>query len=221
MRTRKLRVIAGGALLAFGVGVSGCATLRENPAACKAVAGLTGGTLGAVGGGVGTHNIENGPTTDGQVAAGAAAGLVVGSLIGFGIGHFVCKEPEAPPPPPPPPPAPAAPRKIETLSGPHFDFDKATIRPSGKEKLDRVAKTMQDNPSMRILAEGHTDSIGSDAYNLRLSERRAESVKSYLVEKGVSPSRITTKGLGKSDPVASNATEEGRAQNRRVDIIAQ
>ena len=93
--------------VALALATSGCATLRENPVTCKVVATLIGGTLGAVGGGVGTAEIANDPD-DGEIAAGAAAGLVAGGLTGYLIGHYVCPEPEpAPVAPPPPPPAPA------------------------------------------------------------------------------------------------------------------
>ena len=92
--------------VAIALATSGCATLRENPVACKTVFTLIGGTLGAVGGGVGVNEIEKGPD-DGEIAAGAAAGLVAGGLVGYLIGHYVCPEPEpAPVAPPPPPPAP-------------------------------------------------------------------------------------------------------------------
>jgi len=80
---------------------------------------------------------------------------------------------------------------------------------------------MKDKPSMKVSVEGHTDSVGSEAYNRRLSERRARAVRDYMVENGISPSRIATRGFGKSRPVASNETAEGRAQNRRVEIIAE
>lgn len=74
---------------------------------------------------------------------------------------------------------------------------------------------------MRVVVEGYTDSIGSDAYNMKLSERRAETVRDFMVSKGISPTRITTRGFGKANPIASNKTAEGRAENRRVEIIAQ
>ena len=132
---------------------------------------------------------------------------------------------EAPPPPPPPavaapPPPPAKGTKIATVGAANFDFDKATIKPSGRDVLDGAVKTLRDNPSLHVVVEGHTDSIGSDAYNQKLSERRAKAVRDYLVREGIDASRITTRGYGKSRPVASNDTAEGRAQNRRAEIIA-
>src|SRR5262249_20665892 len=147
-----------------------------------------------------------------------------GAAVGTVPGHPPCdpKEQAPPPPPPPaPPPPPPTPHKIETISGPNFDFDKAHLRPQGEAKVDHAVRIMQENPSMRVVVEGHTDSVGSHEYNLKLSERRAETVRDYMVKKGISASRITTRGLGEADPVASNKTAEGRAENRRVEIIAQ
>jgi OOP family OmpA-OmpF porin len=80
---------------------------------------------------------------------------------------------------------------------------------------------MKDNPGLKVSVEGHTDSVGSDAYNERLSERRAHAVKDYLVHQGIDASRISTVGYGEAKPVASNKTESGRAQNRRAEIIAR
>jgi len=127
---------------------------------------------------------------------------------------------EAPAAPPPPPPAPApAPKKKIILRGVNFDFDKATLQPQGKPILDEAAKILKENPSINVQVQGHTDSIGSVEYNLRLSDRRAATVKNYLVSQGVAASRLTTQGFGKANPVATNDTAEGRAQNRRVELV--
>ncbi|MFC4277724.1 outer membrane protein OmpA [Achromobacter aloeverae] len=99
-----------------------------------------------------------------------------------------------------------------------FDFDKATLKPEGRQLLDQVATQARSIDLETIIAVGHTDSIGTVAYNQKLSERRAAAVKSYLVSKGIDPNRIYTEGKGKSQPVATNKTKEGRAQNRRVEI---
>lgn len=103
----------------------------------------------------------------------------------------------------------------------NFDFDKAVIKPEFDLDLKRAADFIQMNSQVPyILIEGYTDSVGNDAYNLKLSERRAEAVKQYLVDKyGIDPNRLIARGGGESNPVASNSTEEGRAQNRRVEII--
>jgi OOP family OmpA-OmpF porin len=200
--------------------LGGCAGLRERPTACRLVPILVGGTLGAVGGGVGVGQIENDPSS-GEIAAGAAAGLVGGGLIGAIVSYYICKEEPKPAPPPPPPPPPA-PRKVETLKGAHFDFNKSTLTAEGKSRIDGVARTLRDNPTWRVRVEGHTDSVGSDAYNMRLSEARARTVRERLVDQGVSPSRIVeTRGYGESRPVASNATAAGRAENRRVEILGE
>jgi OOP family OmpA-OmpF porin len=131
----------------------------------------------------------------------------------------------APPPPPPPPPAakpapkpaPVA-EKVTLAADVLFDFDKSVIKPAGKERLDDLAAKVKAINLEVVIAIGHTDSIGSDAYNQKLSVRRAESVKAYLVSKGVEPNRVYTEGKGEKQPVASNKTKDGRAKNRRVEI---
>ena len=130
-----------------------------------------------------------------------------------------------PPPPPPPPPAPPpAPKpkpvaeKVTLAADVLFDFDKAVLKPEGKSKLDDLATKVKAINLEVVIAIGHTDSIGSDAYNQKLSVRRAESVKAYLVSKGVEPNRIYTEGKGEKQPVASNKTKDGRQKNRRVEI---
>jgi outer membrane protein OmpA-like peptidoglycan-associated protein len=133
----------------------------------------------------------------------------------------------APPPPvaviaaarPAPPPAPApAMRKRIVLRGVNFDFDRSNIRPEARPILDEAIATLRQEGSISIVAEGHTDSKGSDAYNQALSLRRARAVRDYLVAGGVAPGRISVEGYGESRPVASNDTDDGRAQNRRVEL---
>jgi OOP family OmpA-OmpF porin len=123
----------------------------------------------------------------------------------------------APAPKPKPKPKPVA-EKVTLAADVLFDFDKSVLKPEGKAKLDDLANKVRAINLEVVIAIGHTDSIGSDAYNQRLSVRRAESVKSYLVSKGVEPNRIYTEGKGEKQPVASNKTREGRAKNRRVEI---
>ena len=204
-------------VIAFAFAMTGCATLREHPVACKTAATLLGGTLGAVGGGVGVDQIEKGPD-DGERAAGAAAGLVAGGLVGYLIGYYACPEEivEARPAPPPPP---AKGTKIAEIPGPNFDFNKATLTPAGKAKVADAAKTLKDNPTIHVEVGGHTDSIGSDAYNQKLSERRAQTVADELGRDGISASRLTVRGYGERKPVADNKTEAGRARNRRVELV--
>jgi OOP family OmpA-OmpF porin len=105
------------------------------------------------------------------------------------------------------------------LEGVYFDFDKATIKPEGMAVLDQAAAMLQKHERVVVEVAGHTDSVGSDAYNKGLSERRANSVKDYLTSKGVTATRLTARGYGEAQPVASNDTDEGRAENRRVELI--
>jgi len=129
--------------------------------------------------------------------------------------------PVAPPAPPkpvaPPPPAPVS-EKVTFAADAFFDFDKSTLKPEATAKLDDlVSKTKGINLEV-IIAVGHTDSVGSDEYNQKLSIRRSEAVKAYLVSKGVEPNRVYTEGKGEKQPVADNKTTEGRAKNRRTEI---
>jgi len=99
-----------------------------------------------------------------------------------------------------------------------FDFNKATLKPEAKSQLAAVLQALKEQPGLQTQIAGHTDGIGSDAYNMKLSQRRADSVATYLVQNGASRQSIRTEAHGKREPVASNATAEGRAQNRRVEI---
>lgn len=108
--------------------------------------------------------------------------------------------------------------KITLQADTLYDFDKATLKAEGMATLDKIAKDLSKIKLEVIIAVGNTDSVGTDAYNMALGQRRAQSVKAYLVSKGVDGSRIYTESKGKSNPVASNATAEGRAKNRRTDI---
>jgi outer membrane protein OmpA-like peptidoglycan-associated protein len=106
-----------------------------------------------------------------------------------------------------------------TLSGVLYDFDKAALTPGALRSLAPLVTFLQENPDRTIAIEGHTDSLGSDAYNQQLSQRRAEAVRDFLVQNGISAARISARGMGESYPVASNNTEAGRQQNRRVEIV--
>ena len=107
--------------------------------------------------------------------------------------------------------------------GVFFDFDKATIKAEYHDLFENAVHVMNINPTLKVEIEGHTDAKGSDAYNMELSERRARAVKAFMVKKGVNAERMMAKGFGKSQPIADNTTEEGRAYNRRVEyeIISQ
>ncbi|MFZ4689923.1 MAG: OmpA family protein [Polymorphobacter sp.] len=107
---------------------------------------------------------------------------------------------------------------IKLPSGISFDFNSAAVKPEFRPALDQVAQTLASYQSTFIDVSGHTDSIGSDAVNQKLSEQRAQSVADYLSYQGVNRARVATRGFGKSFPIASNDTEQGRAENRRVEI---
>jgi len=163
-------------------------------------------------------------------------------LVALAIAAGCATEPEkpapqpapAPVPAPPPPPKPRAPEPEKPKPAPEkpkpvaekvtfaadvlFDFDKAVIKPEGKSKLDDISNKTKGVNLEVVIAIGHADSVGSDAYNQRLSVRRAESVKAYLVSKGIEANRVYTEGKGEKQPVADNKTKEGRAKNRRVEI---
>lgn len=141
-------------------------------------------------------------------------------------------EPAPPAPEPayvaPPAPAPAAyvapvpvpPQKL-VLDGVNFDFDKATLRQEDIAIIDKDVTGLDKWGNVNIEVAGHTDSRGSDKYNMKLSQRRAEAVRNYLISKGIAADRLTAKGYGESQPVADNATDEGRFKNRRVELIEQ
>ena len=99
-----------------------------------------------------------------------------------------------------------------------FETGRSVLRPASFAALDQVAASLVANPTIRIEIAGHTDAVGAEAYNLRLSQSRADAVRAYLAEKGVDASRMTARGYGETQPVASNASPEGRAQNRRVEL---
>lgn len=139
---------------------------------------------------------------------------------------------ELPPPPPPPPPAPVchAPAGFQVdadcriiqqkvvVRAVDFEFNSTNLTGPAQETLIEVAAALVKQPELQVEIQGYSDSVGAVSYNLNLSQKRAESVRAYLISKGVSASNLTAKGYGKADPIATNATAEGRAQNRRVDF---
>ena len=168
--------------------------------------------------------------------------------LSFDFGGQAAAPPPPPPPPPPPAPPPnpdldgdgvlnehdkcpntrpgavvdldgCEVEAVIELEGVHFDFDKATLRPEAKNVLDQAAALLDKHDRVVVEIAGHTDSKGSEEYNQGLSKRRANTVRDYLTGKGVRASRLSAKGYGESRPVASNDTEEGRAENRRVEMV--
>ena len=144
---------------------------------------------------------------------------------GFKASHAIVEcdpdlVPKAPPPPPPPPPAAPQPtsEKVSFAADTFFGFDRAVLKDEGKQKLDDIVNQLDGVALEVIVAVGHTDSVGPEAYNQRLSVRRAEAVKAYLVSKGIEANRVYTEGKGEAQPVADNKTKDGRAKNRRVEI---
>jgi len=142
------------------------------------------------------------------------------------------EEPAAPPPPPPPPPppcqppAPGQPISLEgcktgdtiVLHGVNFEFNKATLTVNAKTLLNQVSDALLARKDIKVEIDGHTDGKGSEPYNLKLSERRAASVRQYLIGRGIDADRMTSKGFGKTMPIADNNTDEGRELNRRVEL---
>ena len=178
---------------------------------------VIGAAAGAVLGGVLGNNLGKGK----NAPAGAVLGGIVGGVAGNVIGRNMDKQ---------------AKEIKETLPGAevervgegikvtmkenmvNFGFDSSNLTPAAMANLDKLAEVLKNNLDTNINIYGHTDSKGTDAYNLSLSDRRAAAVKSYLVSKGVSASRMMTMGMGEKEPVASNDTDAGRAQNRRVEF---
>ena len=217
--------------------LTGCAGLQKTDwPMCAAVGGVTGAALGA---------IESGSLAAGVGAAAAGVGAAYcwvhgdGDEDGDGVPDSRDKCPGTPKgtpvdadgcPPPAPAPMPAAAEpaplpKEETIviRNVHFEFDKATLTAADRAQLDTVATRLKtEATTARLSVSGHTDSVGSDAYNQRLSEQRAKAVTDYLVGSGVArASVVSVKGVGEAQPVADNHTAEGRAMNRRTEILIQ
>jgi outer membrane protein OmpA-like peptidoglycan-associated protein len=205
-------------LLILVFAVTGCATMDQQSKTTKgAVYGAGGGAVaGAVLGGVIGRDAK-------AAAIGAAAGAAIGGLAGAGVGHMMDRQ-EAEMRD-----ALATSEEVAvrregdlialTLKGDvSFDVDSDVVLPGLYNELDRIAQILVKYPDTTIIVEGHTDSTGSDTYNQGLSERRALSVQRLLVDRGVSPARISTVGYGETRPVATNNTPEGRQMNRRVEI---
>lgn len=200
----------------LALALAGCETNPYQGEHKKAATGATvGAGAGAVVGGVAAGS--------GDRTKGAVLGAVIGAAIGGVVGHQMDKQE-------------AAIRKdmegtgvevqregdtlrLQAPSNITFDTNRAEVKAEFKPILDQLANSINQYPDTVIRVEGHTDSVGSAAYNQTLSENRANSVRSYLVQRGVAASRIEAVGYGLTRPIADNATEAGRAQNRRVEIL--
>ncbi len=136
-----------------------------------------------------------------------------------GMANFVDQVFLAKAPPKPMPAAAPAPKITWILSDVNFDFNKWDLRPDAKQTLDRDIAILKENPQIKVEIQGHTDSVGPEEYNQVLSEKRAESVKNYLIEQGIASSRLTSKGYGETRPRFPNDTEENRFRNRRVEMV--
>ena len=214
------------ALVVVTVFVSACASFTDgnDPKRCA----MMFGAAGAAGGGAAGYDYSRN-NNDGEAAA-----IGIGTMLGSAaLGYAVCallreetptptpSPTPTPTPPPPPPPAPAPPDPCAgriVLRGVTFAFDSDEITGVSMATLDVAAETLQECPNVHTAVEGYTDSVGDDAYNQGLSQRRAESVRNYLVTRGVSPGRLQAKGFGESRPIADNSTDDGRALNRRVEL---
>ncbi|TNF55773.1 MAG: OmpA family protein [Burkholderiales bacterium] len=194
----------------------------------------------AVAGAAGAQTVDNWRASDGTVWKNGTnelcwrnAGWTPATAAQGCDGAIVPKPAPAPAPAPAaapaPAPAPAAPAaaapkpaaaaaKVTYAADAFFDFDKAVVKPEGKAKLDDLVEKVKAINLEVVIAVGHTDSTGPAGYNQRLSVRRAEAVKAYLVSKGIEANRIYTEGKGLTQPVADNSTREGRAKNRRVEV---
>lgn len=204
-RSRLLRVSLVAALLA---GTMGCASMNKTTKG--AVIGATAG--GVVGGVIGKQA--------GSTAKGAIIGAVIGGAAGALIGHQMDKQADEIQQNIPGATVERVGEGIQVTfeSGLLFDFDSDVIRGDARTNLNELANSLQQYPKTQLLIVGHTDAVGSDSYNLDLSDRRADSAARYLTMRGVDRDRIATRGMGEEEPVASNDTASGRQQNRRVEV---
>jgi outer membrane protein OmpA-like peptidoglycan-associated protein len=196
--------------------LSGCATQQSKTAKGAGYGAAGGAVVGAILGQAIGRNRQG-------TLLGAAAGAAVGAAAGAGVGHMMDKQEADMRNALAASNAAAVKREGDllaiTLKGDvTFDLNSAVVRPALYNDLDRIATIMIKYPQTAIVVAGNTDSTGSEAYNQKLSERRAESVKNLLVQQGVQADRIDAVGYGESRPVATNATPEGRRLNRRVEI---
>ncbi|QXI39600.1 OmpA family protein [Pseudomonas xantholysinigenes] len=219
--------------------LAGCATHSDGSAPlnqrtwpiCSLLGGLVGGGLGAI-------------ESSSWAAGAGAAGVIAGGLIcyaqdgdedgdgvfdrrdrcpdtpaGTSVDHMGCPLPQYPASAPAP--APVATPEVITLDDQGqvlFAFDSAELTAGAQQRLHSLLPKLNDPSVTSVKVVGHTDSVGSDSYNQKLSERRASSVAEYLISQGLAPTKVTSQGRGEAEPVADNDTDEGRAHNRRVEL---
>jgi outer membrane protein OmpA-like peptidoglycan-associated protein len=205
---KKLTALACVVTVSSGSLLTGCASMNNTERGAT-IGAATGGAIGAA---IGRNN--------GGTAKGAIIGAVLGGAAGAVIGRRMdnqARDLEGD----------LEGANVERVgegiavtfeSGILFPFDSETLLPAGRSNLQDLARSLQNYPGTEVLIVGHTDATGSDSYNMALSQRRAESAASYLAAQGISRSRIRTQGRGEMEPVASNDSESGRQQNRRVEV---
>ncbi len=187
---------------------NGCSSMSKT-----AKGAIIGGTAGGVVGGVIGKQM-------GSTAKGVIIGAAVGGAAGALIGHQMDKQARELEQNIPGATVERVGEGIQVTfaSGLLFAFNSDAVRGNARSNLDELARSLDKYPKSNLMIIGHTDNVGSDAYNQDLSERRARSASHYLASRGVSPTRIATRGLGETEPVVSNETDEGRAKNRRVEV---
>jgi OOP family OmpA-OmpF porin len=236
------RFLKLGGVVVAAVSLAGCAGgARLQQPWCSVIGGLVGG-----GAGLGVNEaISDNPDSEERAIAGGAGALVGAAAGALLCAERKRPEPVAETRPAAPldsdgdgvsddrdkcPGTPAGTRvdangcpevgqALARLQDVYFDFNKSTLKPAARPVLEQAASSLKANPAMTIRLEGHTDSVGSDSYNMRLSQRRADVVRRHLQGMGVEAARLDSIGKGESQPVASNASNDGRAQNRRVEFI--
>lgn len=210
MKRTNLRIATFGLAIATSTLLfQGCATATKTQKGAV-IGAATGGTLGAI---------------IGKKAGNTAVGAIIGGAIGGTAGALIGRKMD---------------RQAEEIkqsipnaeviregegiivkfdSGILFDVNQYTLKTNARSNIESLATSLKNNPETTILIVGHTDATGTDAYNQKLSVRRAEAVRSYTIAQGIAASRLTTEGRGESEAIADNTTEEGRALNRRVEIV--
>lgn len=202
--------------LSSGLLLQSCEAVKNTNNTQRGVA--AGAVAGGVIGGILGNNMGKG----GNTAVGAIIGAAVGGAAGGIIGNSMDKQAERIENTLPGAQVVRSEEGIQVIldenSDVRFEYNKSDLTPSAKTNLDKLVTIFNEYPDTNLMIAGYTDGIGSEAYNLTLSEKRANSVKDYLISRGISPSRLTSKGFGKADPIATNETDAGRAQNRRVEF---